>query len=422
MKKTRLVLGAVIASAALVLAGCSSTAESDTKTLSSGTGSSAKITLTEEDDYIPTSPQGIAINWLFTSYEKLHPNVTIQKTGIPSNELQKLQAQATTNSLPDIAMIDNPNYPVLAATGKLRSLTSDLKAWGLSNAYLPGTTAVVKNSKGDIGGVFIGTNTLAILYNKDMFTAAGITKTPTTWAEFLADAKKLTTPSVTGFMFSAQNNGCSAWQFNPWQWTAGGKDADLTSPGDVKALTFWTSLITSGASSKDVVNQCQDQGMDALVQGQTAMIENGPWSFSTLNADKNLHWGSFPIPVPKAGDKLIVPLGGEVWTLPSTGNPTREKAALAFLKWSQTPKVLSEFDAKLGYVPVQPKLWPALEKSNPQMDSFIASLKNARGRTTQLGLKTPAQVAALGTAIQQAVLGQESPKAALASAQAAFTQ
>jgi hypothetical protein len=48
-----------------------------------------------------------------------HPNVTIKKTGIPANELQKLQAQATTNFLPDIAMIDNSNYPVLAATNKL---------------------------------------------------------------------------------------------------------------------------------------------------------------------------------------------------------------------------------------------------------------------------------------------------------------
>jgi hypothetical protein len=37
----------------------------------------------------------------------------------PANELQKLQAQGTTNFLPDIAMIDNSNYPVLAATNKL---------------------------------------------------------------------------------------------------------------------------------------------------------------------------------------------------------------------------------------------------------------------------------------------------------------
>jgi multiple sugar transport system substrate-binding protein len=411
MNKSQLAFGAIIASSALILVGCSSSG--------GGSSSGGKITLQEIDDYIPASPQGVAIDWLFSQYHKAFPNITIKKTGIPANELQKLQAQATTNSLPDIAMIDNPNYPILAATGKLRSIP--LASWGLQNAYIKGAQQVVTDKQGNVGGVFIGTNTLAVLYNKDMFAKAGITTPPTTWDEFLADGKKLATPGVTGFMFSAQNNGCSAWQFNPWQWTAGGTDTTLTDPGNVKALSFLTSLVQQGVSSKDVVNQCQDQGMNALVQGQTAMIENGPWSFSTLNAASNLKWGSFPIPVPTAGDKLIVPLGGEVWTLPKTGSTANEKAAEDFLKWSQTPAILQEFDSKLGYVPVMTSLWPATEKANPAMTSFIDSLKFARGRTTLLGTKTPNQVAALGTAIQQSILGQDSPKAALTSAQTQFS-
>jgi multiple sugar transport system substrate-binding protein len=410
MKKWRLACGAFLASAALVLAGCSG---------SGGTANSGgEITLQEIDDYIPTSPQGIAIDWLFTEYHNTHPNVTIKKTGIPANELQKLQAQATTNSLPDIAMIDNPNYPVLAATGKLRSIP--LESWDLQNAYVKGAQEVVTDKQGNIGGVFIGTNTLAVLYNKDMFAKAGITSVPTTWDEFLTDAKKLTSAGVTGFMFSAKNNGCSAWQFNPWQWTAGGVDNALADAGNVKALSFLTSLVQQGVSSRDVVNQCQDEGMNALVQGQTAMIENGPWSFSTLNAAKNLNWGSFPIPVPSAGDKLIVPLGGEVWTLPKTGDSANEAAAEAFLKWSQTPEILEQFDAKLGYVPVMTSLWPSVEKADPAMTSFIDSLEFARGRTTLLGTKTPSQVSALGLAIQQSILGQDSPTGALTAAQTQF--
>jgi multiple sugar transport system substrate-binding protein len=307
---------------------------------------------------------------------------------------------------------------VLAATGKLRSIP--LESWDLQNAYVKGAQEVVTDKQGNIGGVFIGTNTLAVLYNKDMFAKAGITSVPTTWDEFLTDAKKLTSAGVTGFMFSAKNNGCSAWQFNPWQWTAGGVDNALADAGNVKALSFLTSLVQQGVSSRDVVNQCQDEGMNALVQGQTAMIENGPWSFSTLNAAKNLNWGSFPIPVPSAGDKLIVPLGGEVWTLPKTGDSANEAAAEAFLKWSQTPEILEQFDAKLGYVPVMTSLWPSVEKADPAMTSFIDSLEFARGRTTLLGTKTPSQVSALGLAIQQSILGQDSPTGALTAAQTQF--
>ena len=413
MIRIRSALGVVAASLALVAAGgCSNGTDSG------GTSSTGQVTLETYDYYVKASPQGQALDALYAQYSQEHSNVKIERTVVPQNLLPKLQAMAQTNSLPDIAIVDNPDYPVFSATGKLQPLASSLSDWGLSKAYIEGANKVVTNDQGDVGGVFIGTNTLAIQYNKDMFAKAGITKTPETWDEFTAAGKKLTSKGVQGFMFAGQNNGCSAWQFNPWQWTAGGTDTSLTDAGNVKALTFLTDLVQSGVSSKDVVNQCQDQSMEALVHGQTAMIENGPWSFSTLNAAKDLKWGTFPIPVPAAGDKLVVPLGGEVWTLPKTGDATREKAARDFLQWSQKPDVLQAFDAKLGYMPVMTSLWPAVEKANPQMTPFIKSLEFARGRTTDLGTKTSAHVTALGTAIQQSLLGQAPPAKALAGAQA----
>lgn len=420
MKSKRILIGAALASTALVLAACSTSGGTPAST-ATGKAAVQNITLTEIDDYIPTAvPQGKAITWLFNTYEKSHPGITIQKTGIAANELAALQAKAKTNSMPDIAMIAPQNYPALEATKMLMPLTKDLKAWGVESKYMPSAIAATKDKDGTIGAVFTGTNTVSILYNTTMFASAGIKTTPKTWTQFLADAKKLTTPSVQGFMFAGINSGCSAWQFNPWQWTAGGSDTKLADSGNVKALAFWQKLITSGASSKDVVNQCQNEGMNALVQGQAAMIENGPWSFATLNAASNLTWGSFPIPVPAVGDKLVVPLGGEVWVLPKTGDSAREKAAEAFLQWSQTPKVVTEFDQHLGYIPVMPSLWPAFQKANPQMAATIAELPGARGRTTVLGTNAPAQIAALGTAIQQVILGQKSPKDALSAAQQAF--
>ena len=194
--------------------------------------------------------------------------------------------------------------------------------------------------------------------------------------EFLDVAKQVTTPTVKGFMFAGINSGCSTWQFNPWMWTAGGSDDDLTDAGTVEALTFWKSLIDSGVSSPDVLNQCQNEGMEAMIQGQVAMIENGPWSFSSLNA--SIDWGSFPIPVPEKGAELQVPLGGEIFILPSTGDETREQAAADFLAWTQTPEILIEFNDRLGYIPVVPSLWPEYEEAHPEMAATIAALPGAR--------------------------------------------
>lgn len=373
--------------------------------------------LTFYSTYAADTPQGKALTWLLDQYARQSAGTKFNRVIIPQNMPQRLQAEATTNSLPDIVLIDNPEFPALDATGKLRDLKDPLNEWGLQDAYIKGAQDVVKAPDGRIGGVFAGTNTLAIFYNKKMFSAAGITRTPTTWAEFKEAGLKLARPGVTGFSFSGINNLCTAWQFNPWQWSAGGSDDNLTDAYNVQALGYITDLVKSGVSSKDVLSQCQDEGMQAFVQGKTAMIENGPWIISTLDAAKGLEWGSFPIPVPKSGDRLVVPLGGEVWTLPTTGDKAREAAALEFLRWSQTPEVLGEFNARLNYVPVMQSLWPQAKQRNPKLGAFIDSLKYARGRTTVLGTKTPKQQLAIVGAVQQCILGQASPQEALQRAQ-----
>ena len=54
----------------------------------------------------------------------------------------------------------------------------------------------------------------SLVYNTDMFTAAGITTTPTTWDEFVADATKLTN-SATGVYGTAVDYSDS---FSPWKY------------------------------------------------------------------------------------------------------------------------------------------------------------------------------------------------------------
>ena len=56
--------------------------------------------------------------------------------------------------------------------------------------------------KGKLYGITPGINGMALFYNKDMFSAAGL-KPPTTWAEIRADAKALTKAGVYGMAFAA---------------------------------------------------------------------------------------------------------------------------------------------------------------------------------------------------------------------------
>src|SRR5689334_14877723 len=151
----------------------------------------AHITLTEEDYWSFTSISN-AINALIKDYEQSHPNVTITRTIVPGTQLlSKFLAQSATNSLPSILMPDNPMMQQLAQAGVLAPLDKQVKAWGHWNDYFPGSQQATSYN-GHIYGVHMGTNVLGLIYNTDMFKAAGITHPPATWAELLADAPKLT--------------------------------------------------------------------------------------------------------------------------------------------------------------------------------------------------------------------------------------
>ena len=113
-----------------------------------------------------------------------------------------------------------------------------------------------------------------------------------------------------------------------------------------------------------------------------------------------------------------MPLGGEVWTVPKTDSAT-EQAAWNFIQWSQTPKILLQFDAKLGYFSVRPSLWPAEEKANPAITPFINELKYAVGRTTTLGANFATYSTDLNTALIQVLEGQKTAPEALKEAAAA---
>ena len=55
-----------------------------------------------------------------------------------------------------------------------------------------------------------------------------------------------------------------------------------------------------------------------------------------LDKHPNLHYGVVPIPTPKAGDQVKVPVGGELWVVSATANKEAAKKMLECL--SQPPK------------------------------------------------------------------------------------
>ena len=161
--------------------------------------------------------------------------------------IQKVLQQASSKTLPDVLMLDNPDIQQIAEAGALAPLGD----FGINaDGYAPGPVSAATYD-GQLYGLQPGANTLAIFYNKDVLAKAGV-QPPKTWDELKATAKKLTSGKQYGFAFNATADYEGAWQFLPPMWTNGGDETDLKSPQVAEALQLWKDLVDDGSVSKSV--------------------------------------------------------------------------------------------------------------------------------------------------------------------------
>ena len=399
---------------ALVLAAASLLALAACGT-STGGGASATVDSLTETDYYDAAPQNTELPKVLNECGA-QVGVKIVHQQVPRAQfMPKLLQQASSRTLPDLALIDNPDLQQLAATGGLVSLSQA----GLSTQGLYPSIVAAGSYQGQTYGIAPGVNGLALFYNKDMFTAAGLTP-PTTWDELTADAKALTKGSRYGIAFSAVGTEEGSFQFEPFFWTAGASLKDLGSAQAVKALTLWKTLVSNGSASKSVVTWTQADINDQFAAGNVAMMVNGPWQLPTLDAKTSLNFGIVPIPVPSASAKPVTPLGGEVWTVGHSGS-AREQKAVAVVKCLLSADRSLEWSKDAGYIPSNQTAAAQLAASDAQLSAFVTEVGTAQSRTSELGTGYPKVSSALWNAIQACLAGGMSPQAALAQAQTQAT-
>ena len=82
--------------------------------------------------------------------------------------------QASSKTLPDVLMLDNPDIQQIAATGALAPLGD----FGINtDGYAAGPVSAATYD-GKLYGLQPGANTLAIFYNKDVLAKAGVSRRP----------------------------------------------------------------------------------------------------------------------------------------------------------------------------------------------------------------------------------------------------
>ena len=352
-------------SLSLLLAACGGNGDDSSSTSSGDTVKSLTIL-----DYYNNDPdKSLVQKGLDSCASQL--GITIQRETVPGDTLiQKVLQQASSKTLPDVLMLDNPDIQQIAATGALAPLERlrDQRPTASCQGMVDAATY-----DGKLYGLQPVTNTIAIFYNKDML-AEGRRQA----AEDLGRAEGRGQEADQarqqyGFAFNATADYEGAWQFLPPMWTNGGDETDLTSPQVAEALQLWKDLVDrrarrprawSTGRQADVERPVhRRQGRDDAERpvadpgaGRRPRTSTAAWSRSRSTSRTR---------------RSVAPLGGEAWTVPLTGTRPSMRRPPSFVKCMNSDEnQLAAGQGAVRPVPTKLALADQYKKEVPAMAGF----------------------------------------------------
>ncbi|MFG1763697.1 extracellular solute-binding protein [Micromonospora parva] len=342
--------------------------------------------------------------------------VTVERTGYDTTDLtNKALLAAQQGNSPDVLIVDNPVISTLAEAGALTT-TDDNK---LDVSAMEKNLLGAGQSDGKTYGVPIGANTLALYYNKDLLTAAGVDPaTVTDWTSLTAALTKVKAKGKKGITFSAIGTEEGSFQFLPWFWGSGAQLTSLDSPQAVAALTLWTDWLKQGHAPNSVINNTQTTSWQEFATGDYAFAENGTWQLA--NAEKlPFAYGTIPVPA-SAGGPAPAPTGGEFVSIPVQKKTSRYERSQKLVTCLTNADNLLTTDTTLSYVAPVAAVQERQATADPKLKVWVEAVRAAKGRTgDNLGTKYPKISESLWTAVQAALSGGKSPQEALTAAQTA---
>ncbi|MFI6069262.1 extracellular solute-binding protein [Micromonospora sp. NPDC051227] len=344
--------------------------------------------------------------------------VTVERTGYDTTDLtNKALLAAQQGNSPDVLIVDNPVISTLAEAGALTT-TDDNK---LDVSAMEKNLLGAGQSDGKTYGVPIGANTLALYYNKDLLTAAGVDPAAIKdWTSLTAALTKVKAKGKKGITFSAIGTEEGSFQFLPWFWGSGAQLTGLDSPQAVSALTLWTDWLKQGHAPNSVINNTQTTSWQEFATGDYAFAENGTWQLA--NAEKlGFSYGTIAIPA-SAGGPAPAPTGGEFVSIPVQKKTGRYETSQKLVTCLTNADNLLTTDTTLSYVAPVAAVQERQADADPKLKVWVEAVRAAKGRTgDNLGTKYPKISESLWTAVQSALSGGKSPQEALAAAQTAAT-
>jgi raffinose/stachyose/melibiose transport system substrate-binding protein len=419
MRKRLITAGAVLATTALLLAGCASGSTTSSAVVKNPDGKGKTLTLWDYES--DTSAMGIAWNAAIKKFEK----ETGAKVKFEAKSFEQIRSTASqvlnSNAAPDILEYNKGNATagLLSSQGLLTNLDPAVKAYGWDKKLASSLQTTAKYSaKGVMGsGNYYGIPNYGefvdVYYNKDAFAKYNIA-VPTTFAEFETALKTFKDNGVTPLAESAAeyplgqlfyqlalSKATREWVNNYQLYTGkvDWQDKDFTFAADT--IKSW---VDKGYISKDSTGLKAEDAGTAFINGTNPIFYSGSWWYGRMVTDvKTFDWGTFLFP----GAKLSPGSSGNIWVVPE--NSKNKDLAYKFIDITMSPEIQALI-GNSGGIPVAAEASSITDPKSKELIDNFNKLTAQDGLSFYPDWPTPTFYDQLNAGLQELVNGTKSSK------------
>ena len=360
-----------------------------------------------------------AIDRLISSFEAENPGIRVKHTNFPYADYRKKVAIAVSaGDGPDIVQLYYGWLNDYRESGLIQPLPkNEFPHSKIEDEFF----GMVKSMKvnGDYWGLPTAVRSLALFYNKDLFTEAGISGPPETLADFVDAAKKMTKKDSSGnylqigFAVDTDGQDHHWWRevltrlYGGQPYSNDGKKIAYNSDAGIKALKFITDL---EKTHKVGSNGFMNRGQDAFKAGKAGMEIDGSFRISTFNKAKDLNFGIAELPG-YYGKRYNF---SSYWVngISSKAKGEKFEAAIKFLKHVTTEDAMQLWLDTVGELPAKPRI--ALVEKNKKHPHYGAFIKGLSYATATSFVSEKPQRQSLIDAYDMVVLNGVAPADAIA--------
>jgi multiple sugar transport system substrate-binding protein len=445
---SRLTAVAALTGAALLITGCTATADATTNAGDSSAALESTIPELADDQKVEIvfesynlAQAGVwseTINTLIGEFEDENPNITV--TAQPTqggtaalNTVGSVQTQMLAGSAPDVAQItfDSVDFAVneLGAqpVEKLVGTAAVEEAFGGEHPFHPRAAVL-----GDWDGVTYAMpyvfSTPVLWYNATALEAAGLPADVdlSTWDAVKAASETVTKatgkPSLTITCAVKGGSWCMQGLFKSNGGAVLSDDRstiEFGSPESIGAVEELRELYDDGVlANLDSAAQYEafSRG-DSVIQLQTSVMQS-----TYMAAAEAGGWELKNTVMPAFGDKEVVPTNSGSALFMFSQDPAKQRAAWEFMKFMTSDRAYEVISTGIGYLPLRPSLtegdgalaeWTA---GNPLVAPNLAQLDNLSPWVSYPGNSYVQVDDILATAIEDAVFYGKDPEATMTDA------